>query len=103
MNQGRDNLRKAVEKAVREYNRYRSPEATAKLVRINGSRAVIVFEGSFCETCGINEWVTDMKYVMEDLGIEAELEAIEEPESPNEYRRVGIFRIKRLNFSWGKR
>ncbi len=92
-------MRKAVEKAIEEYNKYRSPEATAKLVKLENGEAMIVFEGSFCETCGVNEWIADMEYVMKDLGIDAELEAIEEPENPTKDRRVGRFRIKRISFS----
>ncbi len=99
MSTGNERLRKAVEKAIEEYNKYRSPEATARLVRLENGEAVIVFEGSFCETCGVNEWVVDMEYVMKDLGIDAELETIEEPEDLTENRRVGRFRIKRISFS----
>lgn len=93
-----DKLRKAVERAIEEYNKYRSPEATARLVKLENGEVVIVFEGSFCETCGVNEWVVDMEYVMKDLGIDAELRTIEEPEDPSENRRVGRFRIRRISF-----
>lgn len=98
MSAGDEMLRKAVERAIEEYNKYRSPEATARLVKLGNGEAVIVFEGSFCETCGVDEWVVDMEYVMKDLGIDAELKAIEEPEDPSENRRVGRFRIKRISF-----
>lgn len=97
MRQGGKRLRSAVERAIEEYNKYRSPEATARLVRLGNGEAVIVFEGSFCETCGVNEWIIDMEYVMKDLGIDAELVGIDEPEDINVNRRVGRFRIRRIS------
>lgn len=91
-------LKRFVDRAIEEYNRYRSPESTARLVRIDGDRVVIRFEGSFCATCGVNDWVEDMKYIMEDLGAEAELLEIIEPEGavfPEEENwRIGVFRVR---------
>ena len=91
-------LKRFVDRAIREYNKYRSPESTARLVRIEGDIVVIRFEGSFCATCGINDWVEDMKYLMEDLGAEAELLEIIEPEDAvfpeEEDWRVGVFRVR---------
>jgi hypothetical protein len=91
-------LKKFVDKAVREYNKYRSPESTAKLLRIEGSNVMIKFEGPFCATCGINDWVEDMKFVMEDLGAEVELVKVIEPDEflPDEDWRIGVFRIRKL-------
>ncbi len=85
--------RRLVEQAINLYNRFRAPEAVAKLVDIHGDRITVKFEGNFCKTCGINDWVEDMKYVLEDLGVDAELVEIREPELPEDYR-VGVFRIK---------
>jgi hypothetical protein len=42
----------SVLKAIDEYNKYRSPEAKAKPIKINEKELVIDFEGSFCQTCG---------------------------------------------------
>ena len=66
-------MRRVVEEAIELYNRYRSPEAVASLVDVKGSVVVIEFRGSFCHTCGVVDWIEDMKYVMEDLGLEAEI------------------------------
>ncbi len=91
-------LRRFVELAIRRYNRYRGAESQAKLLKIMGDTVIVAFEGSFCETCGINDWVDDLRYVIEDLGGEAELVTVIEPESPDEFYeyRVGVFRVKRL-------
>ncbi len=91
-------LRRFVELAIRRYNRYRGAESRARLLRIEGDTVHVLFEGSFCATCGINDWVEDLKYVMEDLGGDAELVAVIEPEDPEEFYsyRVGVFRVKEL-------
>lgn len=85
--------RKLVEQAISLYNRFRAPEAVARLVDIHGNRITVKFEGSFCKTCGINDWIEDMKYVLEDLGVDAELVEIREPGLPEDHR-VGVFQIK---------
>jgi len=48
---------KAVAKAIETYNKYRSPEATARLVEMKGGELIIDFEGSFCRTCGVSEYL----------------------------------------------
>ncbi len=86
---------KLLERAVELYNRYRAPEAVARIRKVTGDRVEVVFEGSFCETCGIRDWVEDFAYVLEDLGVEARLEEYIEPED-DDTRRIGVFRIYRL-------
>jgi len=90
--------RRLLDLAIRRYNRYRGAESRAKLLRLQGDTAIVAFEGSFCETCGINDWVDDLRYVLEDLGAEAELVTVVEPESPDEFYeyRIGVFRLRRL-------
>jgi len=53
-------MSKTIEKAVEAYNQYRSPEATASIVRIDGSELVVDFQGSFCATCGVYDWLEDL-------------------------------------------
>ena len=91
-------IEKLVELAIKRYNRYRGAESQAKLLKIMGDTVVVAFEGSFCETCGINDWVDDFRYVIEDLGGEAELVTVIEPEKPEEFfdYRIGVFRVKRV-------
>ncbi|ABN69160.1 hypothetical protein Smar_0047 [Staphylothermus marinus F1] len=87
-------VKKIVSKAIDLYNKFRAPEAKAVLLEINGDKVKILFEGSFCFTCGIRDWVEDMVYVFEDLGVEAELIEYLEPDNETENIRVGVFRIK---------
>ncbi len=91
-------LKRLVDKAIEVYNRYRAPESVARLVRIDGDTVVVRFDGSFCRTCGINDWVEDFKFVLEDLGAEAELVEVIEPEDPfsDEDWRIGVFRVRRV-------
>jgi hypothetical protein len=88
-------LKKLVDRAIELYNRYRAPEAEASLLRIEGDVVIVIFRGSFCETCGINDWVEDFKYVLEELGVEAQLFRIDEPEDLFHYEnwRIGYFRV----------
>ncbi len=78
--------------AIEDYNRYRSPEATAEIIDYRDKELTIRFIGSFCFTCGINDWIEDLKYVLEDHDIEAEItEIIEDGETS----RVAKFHVKK--------
>ncbi len=58
-------LEEAVLRAVDEYNMYRSPEAKARLT--------IDFEGTFCKTCGVYDYLEDFIYGLQrfiDVSIE---------------------------------
>ncbi len=90
-----EGVRELVEAAVKVYNRYRGAESQAKVAKVLGDTVIVVFEGSFCETCGINDWVDDLRYVIEDLGGEAELVNIIESEDFYSYR-IGVFRIRKV-------
>jgi hypothetical protein len=61
------NLNELVLHAIEVYNRYRSPEATAKLVGIGKVGFVIEFEGTFCLSCGVRDYFEDFIYELEDL------------------------------------
>jgi len=91
----RDALTKLLELAVKRYNRYRGVESKARLLRVDNNTVVVAFEGSFCATCGINDWVEDFKYVIEDLGGQAELVTVIEPDTLDEFYdyRIGVFKI----------
>jgi len=91
-------LARRIREAVEEYNRYRAPEAVARIVSFDGEKLVVRIEGSFCETCGINDWVEDLVYVLQDHGVDATLEGVIEPEDPfsEEEWRVGIYRVRGL-------
>ncbi len=88
-------IAKAVSEAVELYNRYRSPEAVARVLRVDEERGLVEveFSGTFCMWCGVLDWVEDLAYVLRQLGYEAELVGYEEP-GENETRRVGVFRVR---------
>ncbi len=88
-----EDIERNISRAIRLYNKHRSPESKAKLLKIVNDVVYVEFKGSFCETCGINDWVEDLKYVLEDLGIKTELVKIIEPKEPLENYRIGIFKL----------
>ena len=57
----------SVLKAIEEYNKYRSPETKAKLVKISEKELVLDFEGSFCRTCGVADYLEDFIYELQRL------------------------------------
>jgi hypothetical protein len=91
---GTSKIEDLIKEAVEIYNRYRGVESKAQILDVDNDRVVIKFEGHFCFTCGVNDWVEDLKYVMEDVGLDANLEQILEPEDPAEPTRIGVFRIR---------
>ena len=91
-----ENLRKIVDRAVEEYNRFRAPEAVAEVVDVDEERGVVRvrFSGAFCKTCGINDWVEDFAYVLMEFDVDARLDKVIEPDDYSDYR-IGVFRVER--------
>ncbi|MEM2911770.1 MAG: hypothetical protein QXM52_04410 [Candidatus Bathyarchaeia archaeon] len=58
-------LKDAVVEAINEYNKYRSPEAKAKLIKIGEKGLVLDFEGTFCKTCGVYDYLEDFIYELQ--------------------------------------
>jgi len=58
----RVDLKERVLKAVASYNRYRSPEAVAKLVKLQKDKFIIEFSGPFCLGCGVSDYFEDVIY-----------------------------------------
>lgn len=50
-------LEDTLRKAIARYNRFRSPEAIAKLVRVSPESVTIAFTGAFCASCGVLGYV----------------------------------------------
>ncbi len=90
------NVEKLVLEAIGMYNRYREPEAHAELVSINmvSGEFTIKFQGSFVTTCGLYDWIEDLRYILEELGLNVVLEKVIEPENPLENWRIAIFRVR---------
>ncbi len=79
--------------AIKKYNMYRSPEATARLVTRRGDVVYVEFDGTYCETCGLYDWIDDLRYVAEELGLKLEAVNIKEPEGPEGSRRIAKFKV----------
>ena len=73
-------LKEKVENAIEEFNRYRAPEAIAKLVRINKNELKVDISGTFCRTCGFYDYFDDLKIILEDKSIKSKVSKIEERE-----------------------
>jgi len=91
---------RALIKLINTYNKYHSPEAVASLEGVevlnpNSDLYLIKvrFKGSFCATCGVRDWVEDLAYLGESLGIKAELGEFVEPEGVED-ERVGYFTVR---------
>ena len=80
-------LGELVSKAITVYNKYRSPEATAKLAGTEKDGFIIEFEGPFCQSCCVNEYFEDFIYDLEDVSrsLRAEIKTIE-PTGPQSFR-----------------
>lgn len=64
--------------AIEEFNKYRSPEAVAKLIDASGDLAIVKFSGPFCRGCGLYDYFDDLKIELErELGTEVEVLKIE--------------------------
>ena len=66
-------LEDLVRKAVALYNRYRSPEAIAKLVNVSPENVTIAFSGSFCYSCGVLDYIEDFIHEFKILTDKGEL------------------------------
>jgi hypothetical protein len=55
-------LKEHLLKAIADYNRYRSPEAVAKLVKLQKDKLIIEFSGPFCLGCGVSDYFEDFIY-----------------------------------------
>lgn len=93
-----NNIKEIIIRATELYNRYRSPEAVSRIIEISEDHIKILFKGHFCKTCGVNDWIEDFKYVLEDMGVETELINIIEPCNAEENWRIGVFRFKNIGY-----
>ncbi len=92
-------IREALSNAEELYNKYRSPEAIAKVIEADGDKIAVLFEGHFCRSCGVNDWVEDFKYILSDIGIEAELIDVIEPSDAEADWRIGVFKLKNIGYN----
>ena len=67
-------LKNLVLRTIEVYNRYRSPETTAKLVAVEKDCVIIDFEVPFCTSCGVTEYFEDFIYELETINKTFKLE-----------------------------
>ena len=67
-----------LKETIREYNKYRTPEVTAKLVSIDDVSFRIEFSGHFCFTCGFYDYFDDLRFLLEDINIITKITAVDE-------------------------
>lgn len=80
-------LKDLVLKTIEVYNRYRSPEATAKLVAVEKDGFIIDFEGPFCTSCGVRDYFEDFIYELETINRKIKLKLAEtKPMEPQRFR-----------------
>jgi hypothetical protein len=70
-------LRDLVLRTIKVYNRYRSPEAMAKLVAVEEDGFIIDFEGTFCTSCGVKDYFEDFIYELETINKKIKLKLAE--------------------------
>ena len=71
---------KDIEKAVNEFNKYRSPEAKVKLISIGKKSLKVEFTGIFCQTCGFYDYFEDFRLILEEKGLKTKTGKIKEVE-----------------------
>jgi hypothetical protein len=89
-------LKEWVSRTITVYNKYHSPEATAKIAGTEKDGFIIEFEGPFSQSCCINEYFEDFIYDLEDVSrsLRAEIKAIE----PTGLQSFRVHYIVRSNF-----
>ncbi len=66
-------IREKIAKAIEEFNRYRVPEAKARLISLNNKSFKIEFTGSFCHTCGFHDYFDDFKIFLEEFKLKTKI------------------------------
>lgn len=74
-------MKKIVIDAIKEYNKYRAPEAVARLFEWKRNKVKIKFEGPFCKSCGFYDYFDDFKILLKDRNINVRVGRIKEIEN----------------------
>lgn len=73
-------LSRMLDRAIKNYNRYRTHLATARLLESGEGYIVVQFEGPFSRACCMDEYFHDLTYELKDVGLKA---------TPTQVREVG--------------
>ena len=66
-------LEELVHRAILLYNRYRSPEAVAKVVIVTPEVVTLSITGSFCYSCGVLDYAEDFVHEVKMLTKDVEV------------------------------
>jgi len=93
---GDDLLRRTVEDATGEYNRYRSPEAKDRMAFAKDDRLKVEFTGSFCFAYGYYDYFDDLKILLGEKGLKNDITNIDETDEGAvvEFSLEGAARIR---------
>ncbi|MEM2986785.1 MAG: hypothetical protein QXV60_01630 [Nitrososphaerota archaeon] len=67
-----------IERVIEEYNKYRVPEAEARLISFDKEYLKVEFKGSFCYSCGFYDYFDDLKILLEEKGLKTKIINIKE-------------------------
>jgi hypothetical protein len=67
-----------IKKGIKEFNKYRSPEAKVKLISTNKKSFKLEFTGHFCVTCGFYDYFDDFIIFLEEVGLKTKIDKIKE-------------------------
>lgn len=88
-------LEDVVRKTVLLYNRYKSPEATAKVVSVTPEKVTITYSGSFCYSCSVVDFLEDFVHDFKMLTDKAELK-IDKTRQVNPRTFEADYKVKHL-------
>lgn len=74
-------LEGTLREVIAHYNEFRSPEAHAELVSLEGGTFWVSFTGYFCRTCGVYDYFEDLQEKLRDRGVKTKI--VEIQETPN--------------------
>ncbi len=72
-------LKEKIELGINKFNRYRSPEAIAKLVNVRSNEIRVKISGPFCISCGLYDYFDDLRIELkESIGSNLEIRDVKE-------------------------
>jgi len=73
----KQSLKKIIEKTIEDYNKYRAPEITARLISIDNSSFRIELK-VHCHTCGFYDYFDDFRFLLEENNVKTKIIKIDE-------------------------
>ena len=90
-----EELKLKVERALEEFNKYRAPEAVARLVSLDEKELVLEIAGPYCRSCGLADWFDDFSIELQAAGGPRAVFVDYEPSSERDEAYLVTYRIER--------